>query len=843
MVQIPTEDSTATTKLTIDAADDVVDVRTGLQADALQQAITDHLRYSIGRHASVLTPAHYYRALALALRDRVQQRWIASTQTFLDLSRKVVCYLSAEFLMGPQLGNNLLNLQIEEEARAALAMLGQDLDMVLASEEEPGLGNGGLGRLAACYLDSLATLERPAIGYGIRYEFGIFDQEIHDGWQVEKPDNWLANGNPWEISTPDLSYQVNWGGRTEHYVDEAGDDRARWVRWVPRRVFKGVPYHTPLQGYGVNTCNTLRLWSARAVESFEFDVFNAGDYWKAVEDEVTSETITKVLYPNDEPEVGKRLRLLQQYFFVSCSLQDIFHILEDLAHLPVQALPEKFAIQLNDTHPSIGVAELMRILLDEKRLDWDAAWEITVASFGYTNHTLLPEALETWPLAMFADFLPRHLEIIYEINRRFLDEVRARFPGDEERVKRMSLIGEEGEKSVRMAHLATVGSHAINGVAAMHSELLTSSVLKDFYELWPERFSNKTNGVTPRRFLALANPGLRELLDDTIGDGWLVDLGTLRDLEPYADDAAFRHQWRAVKRANKARLADYVRSTTGVELNPDWLFDIQVKRIHEYKRQHLNALHIIVLYHRLKQNPDWAIPPRAFIFGGKAAPGYFMAKRIIKLINAVGETVNADPDVNRYLKVAFVPNFNVQNAHLIYPAADLSEQISTAGKEASGTGNMKFMINGALTIGTLDGANVEIRDEVGVENFFLFGLTVADVERIQREGYRPADYIGRNDELKAVLELIASGRFSHGDTEVFRPLVESLTYHDPFLVLADYAAYVDCQDRVAAAWQDTEAWTRMSILNTARSGKFSSDRAIAEYCDDIWNVRPVTVRV
>jgi starch phosphorylase len=844
MVQIPTEDSTATTKLTIDAADDVVDVRTGLQADALQQAITDHLRYSIGRHASVLTPAHYYRALALALRDRVQQRWIASTQTFLDLSRKVVCYLSAEFLMGPQLGNNLLNLQIEEEARAALAMLGQDLDTVLASEEEPGLGNGGLGRLAACYLDSLATLERPAIGYGIRYEFGIFDQEIHDGWQVEKPDNWLANGNPWEISTPDLSYQVNWGGRTEHYVDEAGDDRARWVpRRVPRRVFKGVPYHTPLQGYGVNTCNTLRLWSARAVESFEFDVFNAGDYWKAVEDEVTSETITKVLYPNDEPEVGKRLRLLQQYFFVSCSLQDIFHILEDLAHLPVQALPEKFAIQLNDTHPSIGVAELMRILLDEKRLDWDAAWEITVASFGYTNHTLLPEALETWPLAMFADFLPRHLEIIYEINRRFLDEVRARFPGDEERVKRMSLIGEEGEKSVRMAHLATVGSHAINGVAAMHSELLTSSVLKDFYELWPERFSNKTNGVTPRRFLALANPGLRELLDDTIGDGWLVDLGTLRDLEPYADDAAFRHQWRAVKRANKARLADYVRSTTGVELNPDWLFDIQVKRIHEYKRQHLNALHIIVLYHRLKQNPDWAIPPRAFIFGGKAAPGYFMAKRIIKLINAVGETVNADPDVNRYLKVAFVPNFNVQNAHLIYPAADLSEQISTAGKEASGTGNMKFMINGALTIGTLDGANVEIRDEVGVENFFLFGLTVADVERIQREGYRPADYIGRNDELKAVLELIASGRFSHGDTEVFRPLVESLTYHDPFLVLADYAAYVDCQDRVAAAWQDTEAWTRMSILNTARSGKFSSDRAIAEYCDDIWNVRPVTVRV
>jgi glycogen phosphorylase len=826
--------------MTLGAASDVVDVRTGLQADALRQAISDHLRYSIGRATSVLTPAHYYQALALAVRDRLQQRWFASMQTFLDLSRKVVCYLSAEFLMGPQLGNNLLNLQIEEAARAALATLGQDFDTVLASEAEPGLGNGGLGRLAACYLDSLATLERPAIGYGIRYEFGIFDQEIHDGWQVEKPDNWLVNPNPWEIPTPDLSYQVNWGGHTEHYVDDAGISRARWL---PRRVFKGLPYNTPIQGHGVNTCNTLRLWSARAVEAFEFDVFSAGDYWKAVEDEVTSETITKVLYPNDEPEIGKQLRLLQQYFFVSCSLQDIFHILENLAHLPARALADHVAIQLNDTHPSIGVAELMRILLDEKHLDWDEAWAITVASFGYTNHTLLPEALETWPLAMFADFLPRHLEIIYEINHRFLDEVRARFPGDEERVKRMSLIGEEGEKSVRMAHLATVGSHAINGVAVLHSELLTSSVLKDFYELWPERFSNKTNGVTPRRFLALANPGLRKLLDDTIGDGWLVELDRLRDLESYAEDAPFRHQWRAVKHANKERLADYVRSTTGVELNPDWLFDIQVKRIHEYKRQHLNALHIITLYHRLKQNPDLQIPPRAFIFGGKAAPGYFMAKRIIKLINAVAETVNADPDVNQHLKVAFLPNFNVQNAHLIYPAADLSEQISTAGKEASGTGNMKFMINGALTIGTLDGANAEMRDEVGAENFFLFGLTVQEVERIKREGYRPADYIEGDDELRAALGLIGDGRFSRGDTDVFRPLVESLTYHDPFLVLADYRAYLDCQDLVSAAWQDMETWTRMSILNTACSGKFSSDRAIVEYCDDIWNVGPVTVRV
>jgi starch phosphorylase len=814
--------------------------RTGLSADALRRGIVDHLRYSIGRPAAALKPEHYYRATALAVRDRMQDNRVASTQTSLDLGRKVTCYLSAEFLMGPQLGANLLNLGIEGQARAALQTLGQDLDEVLGCEEEPGLGNGGLGRLAACYLDSLATLERPAIGYGIRYEFGIFDQEIHDGWQVEKTDNWLRSGNPWEIAKPDVNYRVNWGGFSEHYRDDAGKDR---VRWVPGRTIKGVAYDTPIQGYGVNTCNVLTLWSARAVESFALEAFNTGDYYKAVEDEVNSETVTKVLYPNDEPEAGKRLRLLQQYFFVSCSLQHVLHIMDDLADLSVHELPQQFALQLNDTHPSIGVAELMRLLVDERGLDWDEAWDITVATFGYTNHTLLPEALETWPLDMFGESLPRHLEIVYEINRRFLDEVRARFPGDEDRLRRMSLIGEDNGRSVRMAHLATVGSHAINGVAALHSELLKASVLKDFYEMWPERFSNKTNGVTPRRFLALANPGLRELLDDTVGDGWLTDMTLLRGLEPYADDAAFRRQWRTVKRANKARLAEYITATTGVDLDPDWLFDVQVKRIHEYKRQHLNVLHIITLYQRIKTNPGLEMSPRAFVFGGKAAPGYFMAKRIIKLINAVAETVNADPDVNRYLKVAFVANFNVQNAHLIYPAADLSEQISTAGKEASGTGNMKFMINGALTIGTLDGANVEMRDEVGAENFFLFGLTEDQVQRVKEEGYRPMDYVERNVELAAVLELIAGGGFSHGDTDVFRPLVDNLRYDDPFLVLADYAAYVDCQDRVGAAWQDTDAWTEMSILNTARSGKFSSDRAITEYSDEIWNVAPVTVKV
>ncbi|CDQ43990.1 glycogen/starch/alpha-glucan phosphorylase [Mycolicibacterium neoaurum] len=812
--------------------------RTGLSADALRRAIIDHIRYSIGRPAAALRPEHYYRALALAVRDRMQDNRVASTQTSLDLGSKLTCYLSAEFLMGPQLGANLLNLGIENAARTALAELGQDLEEVLDCEEEPGLGNGGLGRLAACYLDSLATLERPAIGYGIRYEFGIFDQELQDGWQVEKTDNWLLNGNPWEIAKPDVHYPVLWGGHTERYHDDAGVLRARWI---PQRVIQGVAYDTPIQGYGVKTCNVLTLWSARAVQSFALEAFNTGDYYKAVEEEVTSETVTKVLYPNDEPEVGKRLRLLQQFFFVSCSLQHVLHIVDDLADLSIYELADKFAIQLNDTHPSIGVAELMRLLVDERRLDWNTAWAITVATFGYTNHTLLPEALEKWPLGIFGESLPRHLEIIYEINSRFLDEVRARFPGDEDRVRRMSLIDEDGAKSVRMAHLATVGSHAINGVAALHSELLKDSVLKDFYEMWPERFSNKTNGVTPRRFVALSNPGLRQLFDHTVGDGWLTHLDRLRGLEAFIDDDGFRAEWRDVKRANKSRLADFVYAETGVELDPTWLFDIQVKRIHEYKRQHLNVLNIVTQYLRIKNNPGIDMAPRAYIFGGKAAPGYFLAKRIIKLITAVGDMINFDPEVNRYMKVVFLPNFNVQNAHLIYPAANLSEQISTAGKEASGTGNMKFMMNGALTIGTLDGANVEIRAEAGPENFFLFGLTVEEVEELKRSGYRPSSYIDADPELRAVLDLIAGGHFSHGDTEVFRPLIDNLTYDDPFLVLADYASYVACQDRVSAAWQDRDAWSRMSILNSARSGKFSSDRAIAEYCDDIWGVHAVTV--
>jgi glycogen phosphorylase len=813
------------------------DVRGGTGADALRQAVVDHLRYSVCRVPAGATPHDFYRALALAVRDRMQDRWTSTTETYLERGRKIACYLSAEFLLGPHLGNNLVNLGMDQAARTAMAALGQDLDAILECEEEPGLGNGGLGRLAACYLDSLATLERAAIGYGIRYEFGIFDQEIRDGWQAEITDKWLRYGNPWEIAKPEVAYRVGWGGRTEWYRDDDGVNRARWL---PHRVVKGIAYDTPIQGYRVNTCNTLRLWSAEAVESFDFQAFNIGDYYKAVDEKLVSETITKVLYPNDEPEVGKRLRLAQQYFFVSCSLQDMLHML-DLAGAPVTHFAERFAVQLNDTHPSIGVAELMRLLVDERRVDWDAAWRTTVDTFGYTNHTLLPEALETWPLPMLRDLLPRHLEIIYEINRRFLDEVRARFPGDGARLSRMSLIDEAGDKRVRMAHLATVGSHAVNGVAALHSELLKASVLKDFYELWPERFSNKTNGVTPRRFLALANPALRDLLNRAVGDRWPVDLASLRTLERYVDDAAFRREWRGIGRSNKQRLADYIRVQSGIEIDPDWMFDIQVKRIHEYKRQHLNVLHIITLYQRLKRNPGLPIPPRAFIFGGKAAPGYRMAKLIIKLINAVADTVNGDPDVNSRIRVAFVPNFNVQNAHIIYPAADLSEQISTAGKEASGTGNMKFMLNGALTIGTLDGANVEIREEAGANNFFLFGLTAEQVERVTRDGYRPAKYLEDNAELRAALDLIASGHFSRGDATVFAPLVAGLRDVDPFLVLADYAAYVACQEEVSRAWQDGERWTRMSILNTARSGKFSSDRSILEYCEDIWNVPPTPV--
>ena len=813
------------------------DLRTGLDAGTLRRAILDNLTYVQAVFPSLATRNAWYMALAHTVRDRLVHRWARTVQTYSERDVKVIAYLSAEFLTGPHLGNNLAQLGIEQAARQAVTELGLDLGALLEQEEEPGLGNGGLGRLAACFLDSLATLEIPAIGYGIRYEFGLFDQEIRDGWQVEVTDKWLQNGNPWEIARPELACDVAFGGRTEPYLDE--QQRYR-VRWVPDRVVKGMPYDTPVPGYRVGTCNTMRLWRAEACESFDVQAFNVGDYYRAVDEKVVSETITKVLYPNDEPDIGKRLRLAQQCFFVSCSLRDMLRIL-DLQGAPVERLPREFAVQLNDTHPSIAVAELMRLLVDERLLGWEPAWEITQRTFGYTNHTLLPEALETWPLSLFGSLLPRHLEIVYEINRRFLDDVRARDPGDDGRAARLSLIDEHGEKRVRMAHLACVGSHAINGVSALHTDLLRQTVLRDFADLWPERFSNKTNGVTPRRFLAHANPELNALLTEHLGDGWVTALDQLRRLEPLADDDTFRRRWRQVKRRNKERLAAHVASATGVEIDPDWLFDIQVKRIHEYKRQHLNMLHIITLYRQLKQGQGLDAPPRAFLFGGKAAPGYVMAKLIIKLINAVADVVNADPDVDRHMKVAFIPNFCVKNGHLVYSAADLSEQISTAGKEASGTGNMKFAMNGALTIGTLDGANVEIREEVGAENFFLFGLTADEVRATKARDYRPRDVYRANAQLKDALDLLTTGVLSRGDRDLFRPLVDALLDRDEYMLLADYPSYVECQESVSRRYADPEDWARTSILNVARIGKFSSDRAIREYCQDIWEASPMHV--
>jgi starch phosphorylase len=816
------------------------DDRTALDPASLAEAILDHVEFTQGRPPRLATPVDWYMATAYAVRDRLLQRWIATIDTLRRREVKVVSYLSAEFLMGPHLGNNLVNLGIRDEMRAAVERLGIGLTLeeLLALEEEPGLGNGGLGRLAACFLESLATLEIPAIGYGIRYEFGIFDQEIRDGAQVEITDKWLRDGNPWEIGRPALAEYVGFGGHTEWVTD--GDGRRR-VRWVPSHMVKGVPYDTPVVGYRVNTANLLRLWRAEACESFDFQAFNKGDYLGAVDEKLVSENITKVLYPNDEPVQGKQLRLQQQYFFVSCSLQNMLRMIEGVGE-PAARFPEGFAVQLNDTHPSIGVAELMRLLVDERGMDWEPAWEITRKSFGYTNHTLLPEALERWPLPLFRSLLPRHLEIIYEINRRFLDEARARFPGDEARVARLSLIDEAGEKAVRMAHLAAAGSHAVNGVAALHTELLERTVMADFYALVPERFLNVTNGVTPRRWVALANPRLAALITERIGERWVSHAEEeLRRLEPAAEDAAFRAAWRAVKRANKQDLAGLMRERTGVAADPDSMFDVQVKRIHEYKRQHLNLLHVVTLYRRIKADPRRDVVPRTVIFGGKAAPSYFMAKLIIRLINAVGQTVNADPDVAGRLKVVFLPDFNVQNAQRIYPAADLSEQISTAGKEASGTGNMKFSLNGALTIGTLDGANVEIREQVGPDNFFRFGLTADEVAERKARGYAPRAVYEQDGELRGALDAIASGQFSGGDAGAFRPFVDALLGRDEYMVLADYRAYVDEQSRVDAAFQDPEHWTRMSILNTARVGYFSSDRSIREYAERIWGVRPVPV--
>lgn len=817
----------------------IEDDRTGLSIETLRRAIADNLFYIQGKFPGIATKNDYYMALAYTVRDRLLQRWQSTVQTYLKQDVKVVSYLSAEFLMGPHLGNNLINLGIYEQVRQAVEESGLNLDELIEQEEEPGLGNGGLGRLAACFLDSLATLEIPAIGYGIRYEFGIFDQEIHDGWQVEITDKWLRYGNPWEIPRPEEAVEVKFGGYTDAYYDQQANYR---VCWNSNYVVKGIPYDTPILGYKLNTANTLRLWKSEACESFDFQTFNVGDYYGAVSEKMVSENLTKVLYPNDEPIQGKELRLQQQYFFVSCSLQDMIRI-----HLykgnSLDNFHQNWAVQLNDTHPSIGVAELMRLLVDEHHLDWNRAWQITQNTFGYTNHTLLPEALEKWSLSLFSRLLPRHLEIIYEINHRFLDQVRIKYPGDNQHLAKLSLIEEGEERYVRMAHLACVGSHAINGVAALHTELLKRDVLRDFHELWPEKISNKTNGVTPRRWLVLGNPRLTKLITSKIGDNWIKNLGELKQLEAFVDDAEFRSQWRQVKQEVKRDLAAVIRKRIGIEVNPESLFDIQVKRIHEYKRQHLNVLHIITLYNRLKQDKTLEIVPRTFVFGGKAAPSYFLAKLIIKLINSVAEIVNNDPDMRDRIKVVFIPDYNVTNSQPVYPAADLSEQISTAGKEASGTGNMKFSMNGALTIGTLDGANIEIREEVGSDNFFLFGLTTEQVYELKAKGYNSWSYYNSNPQLREVIDLINSGFFSHGDTQLFKPLVDSLLSQDQYLLFADYQSYIDCQEQVSQAYRNQENWTRMSILNTARMGKFSSDRSIQEYSEEIWKTEPVKVEL
>jgi starch phosphorylase len=818
----------------------VEDDRTGIEKETLKRAFLDNLYYLQGRIPELATRNDYYMALAYTVRDRMLHRSLHVLREYFRQKCKIVSYLSAEFLMGPHLGNNLINLGLYDNVDEAMKELGLDLDDLLEQEEEPGLGNGGLGRLAACFLDSLATLDIPAIGYGIRYEFGIFNQKIVDGWQVEITDKWLRFGNPWEIAQLEITQAIKYGGYTKSYYDSQGKYR---VNWIPEYLVIAVPFDTAVLGYNTNTTAILRLWKAEAAESFDFQRFNKGDYYGAVNDKVTSENISKVLYPNDERVSGKTLRLEQQYFLSSASIQDMMriHCLEK--HKEPETFYESFTVQLNDTHPSVAVPELMRILLDDYRLDWSHAWDITQRSINYTNHTLLPEALEKWPISIFGSLLPRHLEIILEINYHFLELVRKTYPGDEERVTRMSIIEETGEKYIRMAHLACVGSSAINGVAELHTDLLTSGILRDFFELWPGKFNNKTNGVTPRRWVVLNNRKLAGLISDKIGDTWIKDLYELKKLEKFAKDRKFQNEWQKCKNEVKSYLANYISSHLKIEINPESMFDILVKRIHEYKRQHLKVLHIITLYNRIKENPNIDVVPRTFIFGGKAAPGYFMAKLIIKLITSVAKVVNNDPDVSDRLKVVFIPNFNVKTSQHIYPAADLSEQISTAGKEASGTGNMKFTMNGALTIGTLDGANIEIREEVGKKNFFLFGLRTDEVHALKSKGYNPHSHYEENAPLRKVLEMIRTGFFSRSEPDLFKPVFDSLVYHDEYMLLADYQSYIDCQDQVDKMYRDKAKWAEMSIMNVARSGKFSSDRTVNEYCKDIWKVNPVKVNI
>jgi starch phosphorylase len=813
----------------------------GMDVESLEESFVHNLEFAQAKDEFSATEYDNFRSLALTVRDRLFERWIVTQQGFYSRKAKRVYYLSLEFLMGRALGNAILNLGLEQETSRAMQELGYRLESLEDREYDAGLGNGGLGRLAACFLDSMATLALPAYGYGIRYEYGIFFQRIQGGAQVETPDNWLRHGNPWEVERPEFMYPVQFYGQVSQRTD--ADGRLRFD-WQDTQVIMAMAYDTPIPGYRNDTVNNMRLWAAKSTREFDLDYFNHGDYERAVSDKAHSETISKVLYPNDNVFEGRELRLKQEYFFVSATLQDIVRRYRKSSNGGFADFPEQVAVQLNDTHPAVAILELMRLLLDREGLAWERAWAITVASFGYTNHTILPEALEKWPVSLFGYLLPRHLQIAFEINRRLLEEAASRWPGEEDRFQRMSLFEEGGEKRLRMANLAIVGSHSVNGVSALHTDILKKELFRDFYELWPERFNNKTNGITPRRWLRLCNPGLSGLISSRIGEGWVRDLAELRGLEPLAEEAEFRARWREAKQANKQRLAECIRQLTGAAVDPGTLFDCQVKRIHEYKRQLLNVLHVLSLYRFLKANPGAPIVPRTVIFAGKAAPGYAAAKLIIRLIHAAAEKVRGDPAMAGRLTVVFLPNYGVSLAERIMPAADLSEQISTAGTEASGTGNMKFALNGALTIGTLDGANVEIREEVGEENFFLFGLTAGEVAEWKDRGYDPRELYRANLQLRGALDMIGSGELSPGQPELFAPLFQGLVEGgDPFMLLADFDSYLTCQKRVSAAYRDPEGWTRMSILNVARMGRFSSDRTIREYAEEIWGVHPVPVKL
>ncbi|QDV66994.1 Maltodextrin phosphorylase [Rosistilla carotiformis] len=802
----------------------------------LDEEIRRHLHYTLGYHERDVSPRYVCRATALAVRDRLVGSWQQTRDAIRETDQRRVYYLSLEFLIGRSLSNAIQNIDLDGPAREALHQYGLSLEEVAEKEHDAGLGNGGLGRLAACFLDSCANLKLPVVGYGIRYEYGMFHQHIENGRQVEDPDHWLRDGNPWEMERPDEAQNVHFYGYTEHYRDDEGTPRCRWAG---SHDVVAVPYDMPIPGYRNKTVNTLRLWKAAATDAFDLEEFNSGSYPEAVASKNMAEQISMVLYPNDASENGKELRLKQQYFLVSASLQDIVKDWVEKHGDDFTDFGKKNCFQLNDTHPACAVAELMRILLDQYQMEWKQAWEITTQCMAYTNHTLLPEALERWSVSLFSRLLPRLLDIIYEINHRFLVEVSKKWPGDVARQRRMSLVEEGENPHIRMAHLAIVGSFSVNGVAGLHTELLKSGLFQDFYELWPEKFNNKTNGVTQRRWLAHCNPGLRDLLNETIGDGWQTDLSQIEKLRPFAEDAAFRKRWAEVKLQNKRRLIDYVRQTTGIEFQEAALFDVQVKRIHEYKRQLLNLLHVLNLYDRIQRGDTAGMVPRCVLIGGKAAPGYHVAKMIVNLINNVASVINADEKANDLLKLVFLPNYRVSAMEVICPATELSEQISTAGKEASGTGNMKFMMNGALTIGTLDGANIEIREQAGDENFFLFGLDAAEVSETKK-AYDPNKIIAGDEEIQRIMAMIEGGRFDAGCPGTFNILTAGLRNpYDPWLTIADLRDYIDTQRKVDAAYKDQESWNRMSILNTANSGWFSSDRTIQQYADEIWQAKPL----